>query len=80
MSALAVCQFICRAYDTCLTEKPSVYKEDRIGQSGDVRDGTPYERVCSAVEERFKIKLPWTTRVKAVETYEKGLADFDKAF
>src|SRR6218665_597522 len=71
VAALAVCQFICRAYEGCLADKPSVYKEDRIGQSGNVRDGTPYERVCSAVEIRFKINLPWATRVKAVKTYTR---------
>lgn len=80
LTALAVCQFVCRAYERCLGENPHVYDYDRIGQSGDVSDGTPYERVCSAVEDRFKIPLPWTTRKKATETYHRGLVDFDRAF
>jgi hypothetical protein len=79
-SALAVCQFICRAYKRCFGEEPGSYNEDRIGQSGDEADGTPYERVCRAVAEKFQIELPWTTQKRATETYTTGLVDFDAPF
>lgn len=79
-TAMAVCQFICRAYEKCFGEKPGVYDGDRIGQSEDQAEGTPYERVCCAVARKFNMELPWATQKQATKTYQRGLVDFSKVF
>lgn len=66
---LLICQSICQIYHQSLGLKPACYDQDRIKESGDIEDGTPYERVCLAVSERYAIKLSWSSMKKATKTY-----------
>lgn len=72
ITALAVCQFVCHAYERCFGERPGLNKDEETSN--------PYERVCDAVAERFKISLPRASQVMAVETYQRGLIDFNRLF
>lgn len=73
---MAICHFICKAYEYYLGEKPTFSDADYINLAGSHDAGTPYEHVCKLIEEILPFEISWSTMRKASETYQDGGISF----
>lgn len=71
------CVIICKLYQKIFGSKPSVSNSDPYKETDDGYYGTPYERVCEAVQRNLiNFTLSYSTRKTACNQYKNGMSKY----
>lgn len=75
--ALMLCIFVAQIYQGVFKLKPASKTGNYVQQTGDIMDGSPYERICFLLAEFLEVEILWNTTRTALNSAMNGVGVYN---